>query len=92
MKEKETKCQTCKKQPKDITTLSTVDFNDVKLAYEYVSIASRMNDEKWDFVEDVYLRLFPAKKPMNRQCGKCLANVAKGIEYEYKRLKNENQI
>lgn len=92
MKEKKTNCKTCKKQPKDITTLSLVDFNEVKQAYEYVSIASRMNDEKWDFVEEVYLKLFPARNPVNRQCGKCLANIAKGIEYEYKRLKNENQI
>ncbi len=84
---KKKECKTCKQKQKPITSLTQVDSNDLKQAYEYVSIASRMNNEKWDFVEGVYKELYPTKDKINRQCPSCLSAVAKAIEYEYKRIR-----
>lgn len=80
------KCTTCKKQPKPVVSLTTVEPERLKQAYDYISIASQMNNEKWDYVEEVYQELYPAKQKINRQCRQCLSAVAKAIEYEYKRL------
>jgi len=78
------KCKTCKKQPETVHSLTTIDLDDLKQAFEYVSIATQMNTEKWNFVEGVYKELYPGKKPLNRQCSSCLSAAAKAIEYEYK--------
>lgn len=90
MKVKDTKCKTCKKQPAPVESLTTVNFEDLQQAYDYVSIASKMTNERWDFVEEVYKELYPAKQKINRQCGQCLGAVAKAIEYEYRKAK-QNQ-
>ena len=79
------KCKTCKKQPTPVASLLSVNFDNLKQAYDYVSIASKMDNERWDFVEEVYKELYPAKQKINRQCGTCLSAVAKAIEYEYKK-------
>jgi len=87
MAEKKKKCATCKKQPKPVESLTTVDMERLEQAYKYVSIASQMNNERWDFVEDVYQELYPSKKKLNRQCPQCLSAAAKAIEYEWRNRK-----
>ena len=82
-------CHKCKKKSQEpITSLSTetVSFNDVKQAHEYLSIMSQMNDEKWDFVIDVYRQLFPSSQVVNRGCADCLRRISKVITHEYNRM------
>ena len=88
MEKDKSHCLTCKdkRHLNDIKSLTNVDIERLTQAYNYVIKASQMNDEKWDFVEDVYLELFPMKNVINRQCRECLIRVAKSIEYEYRRL------
>ena len=87
MKDK-THCLTCKdKKANKLKSLTDVPVEDIKKAYEYISIASTMNEEKWDFVEEVFKELYPTAAPLNRKCGSCLRNVAKSITYEYNKIK-----
>ena len=82
-------CNACKKKPEPITSLSTeVSFNRIKQAHNYLSIVSKMNEVRWDYVEDVYLELYPTKSKILRTCSDCLRNVAKAIEYEYNKRLN----
>jgi hypothetical protein len=90
MKEKK-KCSTCKKQPKTTKSLINVELDRVEKAYQMLQTPSLMDDTKWDYVEDVYMELFPAKSLINRQCRECLVNVAKAVEYEYRRLKRKTE-
>lgn len=80
-------CTTCKKKKSNnITSLTNVNMEELKTAYEMTSRMSQMNDEKWDFVEDVYFQLFPSQSPFKRNCQECVVNVVNAIHHEYKRL------
>ena len=86
MKEKK-HCLTCKKKPdNNLKSLTSVPEEDIRLAYEYISRASLMDNEKWNFVEGVFRELYPTAAPLNRKCPPCLRNVAKSITYEYNKL------
>ena len=88
MKEKK-HCLTCKdKKENNLTSLTDVPFEDIEKAYNYVVRSYTMNDEKWDFVEEVFRELYPTAAPLNRKCPPCLRNTAKSIEYEYNKRKN----
>jgi len=79
-------CKTCKKKPaNNITNLQSLDYDRLKTAYDYVSIASKMTDEKWDYVEEVLQEIYPSRDPLNKSCSDCLRQAAKLIEYEYKK-------
>jgi len=79
-------CNTCKKKQKPITTLSSdVNMEELKQAHEYLLIASKMNDDKWDLVEKVYNDLYPQRFRLNRGCKDCLNKVARVIHHEYKK-------
>jgi len=80
-------CNTCKqKKGNNITSLTNVNLDDLKQAYEMTSRMSSMNNEKWDFVEDVYFQLFPSQNAFNRNCKDCVIRVVNAIHHEYKRL------
>jgi len=78
-------CTSCKKKKgNNIKTLtSNVSNEEIKQAYEYVSIASKMDDSKWDYVERILNELYPGRNPLNRQCGDCLSAAAKLVEHLY---------
>lgn len=84
-------CKTCKEKTKNtIKSLQNIDFSQLEKAYNLLQTPSLMDDEKWDYVEDIYMELFPSKKPIQRNCRTCLINVAKSIEWEYNKRKKEN--
>ena len=86
MKEKKN-CLTCKKKKGNhLKSLTNVPEEDIRTAYEYISRASLMDNEKWDFVEGVFRELYPTAAPLNRGCKDCLRNVAKSITHEYNKL------
>lgn len=82
-------CNSCKK--KKVNTIKKLSINPqydrLKQAYEYVSIASTMNNEKWDYVEEVMNEIYPQPHPLNRKCPDCLRQMAKLVEYEYNKIK-----
>ena len=84
-------CKSCKsKKSNKITSLTeNVDYTRLKQAYEYVSIASKMDDSKWDYVEEVLNDYYPSRHPLNRQCGDCLRQASKLIIYLYKKQENK---
>jgi len=84
-------CKTCKKKKSNtVTSLVTTDnTEDLKQAYEYVSIASQMDNKKWDFVEGVLNELYPMRKPLNRTCPPCLREAAKLVTHLYKKSANK---
>ena len=83
-------CKTCKKTSTIVNlTTDNVSFEDVKTAYDYLQIVTKMDNEKWDFVEDIYNQIYPSKQKLDRGCSACLRNVAKAIEYEYKKRKGQ---
>lgn len=83
-------CTSCKKKKGNkVTNLTTeVSTEEIKQAYEYVSIASKMDNTKWDYVEGILNELYPGRNPLNRQCGDCLRSASKLITHLYnKRVK-----
>jgi hypothetical protein len=85
-------CNTCKQKPQNnITSLTMVNMEELKTAYEYTLRMSEMNTEKWDTVIDVYLQLFPTKNTINRGCKDCMINITKAVQHEYNRLSVKNE-
>ena len=82
-------CKTCKKKKaNNITSLSSdIDPIRLKKAYTYVSVASKMTDEKWDYVESILHELYPMRHPLNRQCSDCLRQASKLIVHLYNKSK-----
>ncbi len=78
-------CNSCKKKKSNkVTNLtSPVSTEEIVQAYEYVSIASKMNDSKWDYVERILNELYPGRKPLNRQCSDCLRSASKLVTHLY---------
>jgi len=78
-------CNSCKKKPSNtIKNLqSEVDIEKLTLAFNYVAIASKMDNQKWDLVEEVINDLYPSRHPLNRQCKDCLRQAAQLIQHEY---------
>lgn len=84
-------CNTCKKKnEKPVVSLNSVDFNDVKLAYDKTTIITKMTEDDWDFVIDVYKQLFPSAQAVNRKCGDCMRRICQSLEHEYKRLSSQS--
>lgn len=84
-------CTTCKQKPRNnISSLVQVNMDELESAYLMTTKMSQMNDDKWDHVIDVYLKLFPTNKIINRKCADCMRNIVKAVEYEYKKHK-QNQ-
>ena len=82
-------CNTCKKKKgNNIKSLTPpVELDRLKLANDYVSIASKMNDEKWDYVEEVMSEIYPQKHRLNRQCPDCLRQMAKLVQSVYQKYR-----
>jgi hypothetical protein len=78
-------CNTCKKKKgNNIKHLSKTTVTDeLKTAYEYVSIASKMNNEKWAFVDEVLQEYYPGRHKTNTGCKDCVRATAKLVEYLY---------
>ena len=83
-------CNKCKQKPaNNIKKLTpSIDFEELKTAYDYIQIASKMNDEKWEYVESVYQQLYPGTPPLNKGCNSCLKHRAKVITHHYNQEKN----
>lgn len=82
-------CNSCKKKKSNKVTSLTPELNteEITQAYEYVSIASTMDDSKWDYVERVLRDIYPMRNPLNRQCGDCLREASKLVTHLYNKTR-----
>lgn len=77
----------CKKKNQELTTLTTVSKDDLIAANEMLSSISKMTEQDWDFVIDVYKQIYPAAADPQRNCASCMRRVAKWVQQEYQKQK-----
>lgn len=87
-------CNSCKNKPaNNITNLQEaiggVNIDELKQAYQYIQIISKMNNEKWDLVEKVIQDIYPGTAPLQRNCRTCLEKFVRLINYHYNQLKKK---